>query len=266
MIVNQDGYDAVFRDIRDGLSRWRFWLTYGLRDAASALPRRDAALIFIPFQTAVVVAVFWAIFHDTLGRDLFNYAAYVALGYPLFALLIGSISTNTSLIKKNAGILANMPFPIFAFVLRGSTQLIAAFLLSALVYCALVIAGIAPLPHEAPLAILGFVLVMLIVVANTLAFSLLSLYVPNAMAVVRSFSRFLFFATPVVWHPAGSGFRETIVLFNPLAHLIALVRDPLLGVTPPLLSWGIGLAFLVLSSAFALYALKRVRRYIVFRI
>jgi ABC-2 type transport system permease protein len=261
-----DTFGGAARDVADGLRRWRFWLAYGLRDISSSFPGVYGGLIFIPLQTAIVIGAFWLTFNDVLGNTAINYAAYVALGYPLFIFIMGSITSTTSVIKQNANILANMPFPVFAFVMRAVVRLAGSLVLALTIFFAFVLAGRLEVSFSMLAAVPGFVMLLSICVANALTFSLVSLYLPNIVAILRSFSRFALFFTPVIWHPEGSAFRMAMANFNPLSHLIAIVRQPLLNQPVPAESWlvsGAALAFMIVAS---LLLLKQVRRYIIFRV
>ena len=45
-----------------------------------------------------------------------------------------------------------------------------------------------------------------------------------------------FLASPVLWPQGMLGANELIALLNPFTHFLAIVRDPLLGAPPPMLS------------------------------
>ena len=48
----------------------------------------------------------------------------------------------------------------------------------------------------------------------------------------------LFLITPVLWFPGMlTDHRRFIALFNPLTHYIAIVMEPMLGISPDLMSW-----------------------------
>lgn len=63
----------------------------------------------------------------------------------------------------------------------------------------------------------------------------------------------LFFITPVIFRPNQVSIDRRIIDFNPLAHLIALIRDPLLGSPPPVLSWIVAAVLALLGWTAALW-------------
>jgi ABC-type polysaccharide/polyol phosphate export permease len=72
----------------------------------------------------------------------------------------------------------------------------------------------------------------------------------------------MFWLTPVFWPPVqAQGKRAALVAYNPFAHLLELVRQPLLGRTPLLIhwEWGIGLMFVLGATAVAMLTVYRKR-------
>jgi ABC-type polysaccharide/polyol phosphate export permease len=71
----------------------------------------------------------------------------------------------------------------------------------------------------------------------------------------------LFFITPVIWTGDRLSGFEALLQFNPLYHLLELVRTPLLGSSPPLVNWlvSIGMAAAGIPIAIALFGRYRAR-------
>jgi len=71
--------------------------------------------------------------------------------------------------------------------------------------------------------------------------------------------QFLMFVTPVFWLPDKLPPKARLLLLNPFAQLLDVVRGPLLDRTPPPAVWASILGWTVLNVAVAaiLYARKR---------
>jgi lipopolysaccharide transport system permease protein len=72
------------------------------------------------------------------------------------------------------------------------------------------------------------------------------------------------FVSPVFYRPAYLPFSEKILWFNPFSHLIEIVRDPLLGVVPPLFVWETNAAMLIAGGALTVWLFNRKRNRIPF--
>jgi lipopolysaccharide transport system permease protein len=82
--------------------------------------------------------------------------------------------------------------------------------------------------------------------------------------IVATVTQILMFATPIMWPVSLLNGAPWIAEINPLYHFIELVRAPLLGDEPALLSWAVGIGTLVLGSALSLMLLNRASERVVF--
>ncbi|MEY3023315.1 MAG: hypothetical protein RJA16_141, partial [Planctomycetota bacterium] len=70
-------------------------------------------------------------------------------------------------------------------------------------------------------------------------------------SAVVSVLQLLMFLTPVFWDPARLPDRAKLVLLNPFAQMLELVRSPLLGEAPSAFAWQVSIASLLASAAIA---------------
>ena len=71
--------------------------------------------------------------------------------------------------------------------------------------------------------------------------------------VVVSLLQPIFFFTPIIWTVDLISDRHYLVDFNPIYHLIELVRSPILGAPPEALTWLVVLIMTVLGCILAGY-------------
>jgi lipopolysaccharide transport system permease protein len=71
-----------------------------------------------------------------------------------------------------------------------------------------------------------------------------------------------FFLTPIMWMPHSISDRlpQTFLDLNPFFHLIALVREPMLGHIPDSTTWLVGIGLVLFGWLFALMFLGRFGR------
>jgi ABC-type polysaccharide/polyol phosphate export permease len=75
----------------------------------------------------------------------------------------------------------------------------------------------------------------------------------------------LFFVTPIFWSPSQmGGKRGAILSLNPFAHMLELVRQPLLGRSPSLIHWEWGIGTFIVLSIVAIGMLVLYRKRVVF--
>jgi lipopolysaccharide transport system permease protein len=72
------------------------------------------------------------------------------------------------------------------------------------------------------------------------------------------------FATPIMWPASALRDKQFVADINPFYHLIEIVRGPLTGELPPLLSWEVAVTGDILGLILATWLLQRTRRTIVY--
>jgi lipopolysaccharide transport system permease protein len=75
--------------------------------------------------------------------------------------------------------------------------------------------------------------------------------------IVANALQIMFFATPIMWRPDVLRNFHWIAEYNPLAHMLNIVRLPLLGAVPGWESWAWSIAVLVVSFLASAYLLGR---------
>jgi ABC-type polysaccharide/polyol phosphate export permease len=78
--------------------------------------------------------------------------------------------------------------------------------------------------------------------------------------LVGNLVQVMMFVTPVFWYSQQLGARAKIIDFNPLFHLIDVIRSPLLGKAPSLLSYEVNLAMAIIGWSVTMYVYARFRR------
>jgi ABC-type polysaccharide/polyol phosphate export permease len=85
--------------------------------------------------------------------------------------------------------------------------------------------------------------------------------IPPLMQVL---TQFLFFASPVIWQPEQLRFGELILDLNPIAYMLAIVRDPLLGRPIDAFDWLVAVSVAAVSLAVASFMYIRYRHRIAY--
>jgi lipopolysaccharide transport system permease protein len=71
--------------------------------------------------------------------------------------------------------------------------------------------------------------------------------------IVQSLLQVAFYITPVIFDGKMLGKFYWIAKYNPLAHLVSLVRDPLMGINPHMTSWLLVSLMAILGWGMVLY-------------
>ena len=100
-------------------------------------------------------------------------------------------------------------------------------------------------------------LFMINMVWIALAGAILSVRYRDVPQIILNIIQFLFFLTPIFWSPENLPQRPSFVHFNPLFHLIEIVRAPLLGKNAEIESWVICMAMAFVGSIITAFLYRR---------
>ncbi len=246
------------------LLRWQTWCRLGLADFQVAHRRAVIGPLWQVVQVAIWVVGLTLVFRQALAASAPNYMLYVAIGVVLWNFISSSITQGTLAFIRHAGLIRDINNPVLIYPFRILANNFIKLGVQASVILMVWPTASVVLGPSMLLAIPGFALVLLTALWVIPLLALIGVRYRDTSHAFQAVMRFLFFATPVFWLPSGLGAREYIATFNPLAHYLNVVREPLLGGTADPLSWIVVIGITVTGGLISLLALGRYRREIVF--
>jgi ABC-type polysaccharide/polyol phosphate export permease len=114
------------------------------------------------------------------------------------------------------------------------------------------------------LALPGLVLVYINLAWLTLSLGIICTRYRDVQQIVNTGIQIMLFATPILWPISALGSAVIIAYINPLYHIMELVRAPMLGNVPSMLSWLVVTACAIGGWTVAMLLLRRASRRLVF--
>ncbi|HEV2510844.1 ABC transporter permease [Bosea sp. (in: a-proteobacteria)] len=248
-------------DLASAVRLAELWLTMGWYDVR----QRYSRSVFGPFWLTISLAVFVAglgITYAALFRvPVATYLPYVTVGMVLWSLVTALLNEGAATFTAATAAIKQMPAPIGIHVLRVVWRNLIILAHNAVIVLA-VLAACGIKPGWAGFAALpGLAIVLINGIGWSVSLGLVGARFRDMMPLVANATQMLLFVTPVLWRAEDLGQRQALAEFNPLFHLIEIVRAPLLGAGVPMASLAVALAFTVfnLGVALALYARLRWR-------
>lgn len=193
-----------------------------------------------------------------------NYVAYVSVGVVFWNYMQMAVTTGATTFTRYASQILNIRTPLSMQVLRVMSQNLSRLIFQSLLCLAVLVAY----PGLVNLNILWLIPAVVALIFTSawvgLAFGVLGARFADVDHIVTASMRFLFFATPVFWVPGESSMRQALSLFNPFAHYLEVLRAPLLGQEPSLLSWSVVIVVSLVGGAATMVLFNRTRWYIPF--
>lgn len=223
---------SALGDVASALRRWDFWSTLAWFDIRGRYRRTLIGPFWSVLNSVVFIAILATVYARLWKLELTAFLPYVAAGFFVWTFLATTVGECCSIFHGNAETLKTMPLPPLAFVLRVLTRNAIVFAHNILVYAGIALACGVSLA-TAWLALPGLLLVAFTALGLGAAVAMVCARFRDIEQIVQSAMQMLFFVSPILWQekllPAhASGLAD----WNPVVHLLRVVRDPLLGTAP----------------------------------
>lgn len=264
-VVDSDhnrGWGAAWRDLVQGVARWEIWSLMGWNDIRLRYRRSIIGPFWLTISMAVTVSAIGVIYATLFGFTLSDYLPYLASGLIIWTFINTLLAEGCLVFTTAEGVLKHQKIPSTVFVWRVLLRNLIILAHQLPVYGVVAALFGVNLGWELLLLVPGLLLVCAGLAPLILLNGILCTRFRDLQLMVANILQVLFFVTPVIWKSQGP---DTVTgqaaFWNPLAHMLALLRAPLVGQVAPLHSW---VAVLLIGgvgglAVFALYARVRTR-------
>ena len=258
----------ALRDIVEGVRASHLWGVLGWQDIRLRYRRSKLGPFWLTLSMGMQVGALGTLYAVLFNVEVARYLPFLALGFIVWGLIHGLISDACVAFVSAEGVIKQTDLPLSIHVYRA-------------VWCGLICFG-----HNVVIFVVVAIMFRIwpgwvgLLALPGLALLCLERSVGRAAArtrlgpisrsppIVDSVMRILFFVTPIIWMPemmpAMVAGRVSVLNSNPFFHLLELVRAPLLGQPPGLLSWLVALGIAVGGWIVAFVMYTRYRRRIAY--
>jgi ABC-type polysaccharide/polyol phosphate export permease len=245
-------WDLAWLDLRDALRQSWFWLALGWNDIVQRYRGSILGPLWLTLTTAVFVMGLGPLYGALFGLETTKYLPIMALGVLVWNFITGSINECCHAFIHFAHFMKQTRIPrltlVFHILWRNIIVLLhnLPVVVGILLYCAV------PLSWTILLAVPGLILVIFNLLWVGLLLAIVCVRFRDVLQIISSLLLLGFFFTPVMWHPTMHRVPHWVVIANPFASLIELVRAPLLGDGLP--QWALAMAVACLAAGGTLTA------------
>lgn len=231
----------------------------GLQDVRDAYRRSSLGPLWSAVGLGLQVLAIGFIFGFLSSESLSEYLPFLAISLALWNLVLSTFSEASGTYVSSERFLRQMQIPYFFAVVRLLSKNFIIFLHNLLVV--LVVTVVFPLESTVGLlwAVVGLALVLgnLYWVATLIA--IVGARFRDLGPIVTSLLTLGFYLTPIIWMPSAITPEMAGVLlpYNPIFHLMEIVRGPLLGHPPAPESWLVAVGLMLVGNTAAWFVAKR---------
>ncbi|WP_375452165.1 ABC transporter permease [uncultured Devosia sp.] len=244
---------AGFADLSQAWSRRELPLYFAWTETIARYRRSVLGPLWLVFGTAIGVAGLGFVWSILLNSDFETFVPSLTIGLVVWQFLAGCITESAGVFARSATAITNIKSPSFIF----SIQLVFRQLINLAHNLVVVVVVFAIFPKTlspaAFLSIVGLAIVVLNMVSVIQIFGLIGSRYRDLEPLISAFMPIMFFLSPVIFQTRQLGSAQMLLEFNPLAHLIRIVRDPIMGDVPSATSYLVVLALTAVTWLFALW-------------
>jgi lipopolysaccharide transport system permease protein len=261
-LVASSPNSKAWKDIMLGLSMYPVWWGLAWLEIRQRYSRSMIGPFWITLSMAIMIGAMGPLYGALFGQNISSYIQNLAISLIMWSFISTCINEAGSVFigAENYIKQVSLPLSVYAYKLIAKNFLI----LSHNAVIGIVVLLIVP-PQNFQNIFL-FPIGLILIIGNLCWFVLLvgmfSARYRDLPQLVTNIMQVMFFLSPILWTadmlPDN---KRYLAEFNPIYHLIEVMRSPLLGYATPTLSWALCFGFLFLGSvgSFFIYARYRAR-------
>jgi lipopolysaccharide transport system permease protein len=245
-------FSLGFVDLKESIASWRLWTLLGWLEVRQRYARSRVGPFWLTISTGVLIGSIGIIYGTLFGQKMSDYLPYLAISLVMWGIFSQTIIEGSTAYINSTAYIRQAATPKLIFMLqvvwRNLVILAHNFLIVLLL---LVIFGVKSWV-TLPVFIPALILYMINALWIAMVAGLLSARFRDLPQIIAAIMQIAFYVTPIIFRPVALTRFSLIVRLNPLAHLIELVRAPLIGEWPTPITWGVAIGMAVFGWIFAL--------------
>lgn len=232
MLVTKRQLSAARRDLAEGIAGWRVWHLLAWQEIRQRYRRSMLGPFWLTISMAVQMLTMGVVVAILFQQSFDRFMPYVCIGLIFWVLVSSLLSEGATAFVSAGSFILHMRIPLTTYVLQCIWRNLIISAHNMVVYVAVaLIYGIEPTAHML-LFLVTFPLAMWSISWVVLALALVSTRFRDLPTMVGTALNVLFWLTPIVYAPEQLGRYRGLATLNPLAHMLDIVRLPLLNQLP----------------------------------
>lgn len=231
---------SLIKDFLGSLRSPDHWLYASWLSVVTSTRRHFLGIFWLVFPVMVYIwGIGWFMAMLNPGK-VRPFMAHVGISYVLFRLVVGIVNECSVVYRASAPYINDGKTRYTDYLLSAHARSLFIFFFSfPVVFVALLMSEQFD-PAGIPMALVGSLLLIFITFTWAVPISFLGSKLPDFAEFIGNLTMALFLVTPIIWYPAAAPegtLQGSFMRANPLHHLIAIVRAPLVGESIEPLTW-----------------------------
>lgn len=260
-----NSFNELLYDFYECFKKIHIWTIIPLYDIKARYRRTVIGPFWLTLGTGMTISGMGIVWGSIFGVSLREFLPYVAAGMVIWAYIAAILNESSYVFISQRSIIHNIKISYFIHVMHLISRNIIIMFHNVFVIIAVFIFCGQPITWEILWFFPGFILLILNSFWISLLIGIITTRYRDIASIIANISTLIMFSTPIMWQADRlQGSRKIIATLNPFAHMISIVRDPLLGKAPSLESYLVILGILGVGMFVSLWMYKKFSHRIVF--
>jgi ABC-type polysaccharide/polyol phosphate export permease len=260
-------YARALDDLLGGARNWPMWSRLGWLEIKRRYRRTAIGPFLTAFNLAILVFSVGFLWAALFGQPVATYMPYLSAGVLVWHLIANIIGEAGTVFTSRQNLLTTIRIPLMLLVTTMVWRNLIVFFHNLVVFAVVMLIWKVPLTWDTPLFIFGLVLLAANGLWVGIVIGIIATRFRDLPHLISGFLQILMFVTPVMWSRdilTGNERLAHLIDYNPLYHIIEVVRAPLLGDAPSSASWIVATLSVVVGGGASFYVFSRFRQRIVY--
>jgi lipopolysaccharide transport system permease protein len=251
-------------DIAPFVTRHVTWRALAAGDIRSKYRRTFLGPWWITATNGLTAVIMGLVAGRFLGADTKTYLPNFMVSITIWNFIASSLSESCFTMISAGGMIKAVDMPILIHVMRMVQRNLIIFLHNIAIVPIIWLIFPWRIGFEILFCLPGLAIVYVFVVSASTIISMICVRYRDVPPVVAAMLQLLFFVSPIIWIPSHISGGQLIVELNPIAYLLAITRDPVMGNVPGPMNWIGAAGFVALLTAAMIYIYTRYRSRVVY--
>jgi lipopolysaccharide transport system permease protein len=252
-------------DIAPFVTRHVTWRALAAGDIRSKYRRTLLGPWWITATNAITALIMGLVAGRFLGADMKTYLPHFMISMTIWNFISSSLNEGCYTMINAGGMIKAVDMPILIHVMRMVQRNLIIFLHNIAIIPFIWLIFPWPVGFATLLSVFGLALVYVFIVSASVMVSMICVRYRDVPPVMAAVLQLLFFVSPIIWETSRvQGSSKFIIALNPIAYLLAVTRDPLLGTVPSLMNWAGAVGFVGILTLVMFYVYTRYRSRVVY--
>ncbi len=262
--MHENLYKYAYKDLTNTFQSYRLWLYLARSDIKVRYRGSTLGPLWITITMMVFISALSIVYSRIFKQSISEYIPFLTTGILIWNYISSVVSDSADTFINSKEYIEGMRLPYFIYVFRMIWRNILIFFHNFVVYILVVIFFKIPINAYIFLAIPGFILVTANLIALSIIIGLLGTRFRDLPPIISAMITVAFFVSPVTWKANLVGADSLIIRANPVSYFLDLIRSPLLGHPPEIISAYFCLIFTAIMSVIAFICFSRLFKKIPF--